>query len=91
MVSDADVLGLSMKGQIGCKGNCTLVINKDFSCVGGQEGNVLKKLLDLEGFLSSVIAMYSPSVLDSAIDGCFFELQLMAAPAIIKVNPETEQ
>src|SRR5260370_42447392 len=41
-------------------------------------------------FAACAAAMYSASVLDSATALCFFELQLMAAPASKKTYPDVD-
>ena len=41
-------------------------------------------------FAACVAAMYSASVMDNAMIGCFLELQDTAPPSIVKMYPDVE-
>src|SRR5260370_42078714 len=42
--------------------------------------------IQIASLVACEIAMYSPLVLERAIDGCFFELQLTVVPAMMRQN-----
>ena len=44
-----------------------------------------KTLSQVASFMVAVVAIYSASVLKRAMDGCFFDDQLMIPPAVTKV------
>ena len=44
-----------------------------------------KTFSQVASFVVAAVAIYSASVLERATDGCFFDDQLMAPPAVMKV------
>ena len=60
-------------------------------CVSDGSISENKICSQVVSFAVAVVAMYSASVLKRATGVCFFDDQLMAAPAIMKVYPEINQ
>ena len=56
----------------------------------GKPSSPSSRLSQMSSFVACAPAIYSASVLDSAIEDCFFELQLMAPSASKKTKPDVD-